>query len=174
MDICNTFFHINHHNIGTRNILKKGQESRNLKRGYTKTTHRTFSYLIFVTGTTGGACGEKICHVGKFSPQDRLSCGEIFHMTNCQSEKCLHTVDKEKYGEKSVMWRHFFTSRMWTQICFVTIHAVCREICFVAIYAVFLRKIFCCYLRAFVWRKIELKIVLVEKNKTNIRYADTD
>ena len=33
------------------------------------------------------------------------------------------------------------------------------EICFVAIYALF------------VWRKIEPKIVLVERKKTNIRYA---
>ena len=39
----------------------------------------------------------------------------------------------------------------------------CREICFVAIYAVLLRKIFCRDLRALVWRKIEAKIVSLEK-----------
>ena len=66
----------------------------------------------------------KICHVEKISPHDRLSCGEIFHMRNCQLEKCLHMVDMEKYGEKSVFWRNFSTWEMWRQICFVTIHAV--------------------------------------------------
>ena len=33
-------------------------------------------YLIFVTGTTGGARGEKNCHVEKF-----------VHITDCQVEK---------------------------------------------------------------------------------------
>ena len=67
------------------------------------------AYLIFVTGTTGGACGEKTCHVEKYVPQDRLSCGEILQMTNRQLEKCLRTVDMEKYGEKPVIWRNFST-----------------------------------------------------------------
>ena len=34
------------------------------------------TYLIFVTGTTGGARGEQICHVEKF-----------FHMTECHVDK---------------------------------------------------------------------------------------
>ena len=98
----------------------------------------------------------KICHVEKISPQDRLSCGEIFHMTNRQLEKCLHMVDMEKYGEKSVMWRYFFTWEMWRQICFVTILAVLSwNLFYCHIYAVLLRQIFCRDLRAFVWRKMD-------------------
>ena len=46
-------------------------------------------YLIFVTGTTGGACGE-------ISPHDRCLCTEILHMKNCQLEKCLHMLNMEK------------------------------------------------------------------------------
>ena len=40
---------------------------------------------------------------------------------------------------------------------------ICREICFVAIYAALAQNLFCRNLRAFVWRKIYSKIVLVEK-----------
>ena len=39
----------------------------------------------------------------------------------------------------------------------------CYKICFVAIYAVLSRNLFCRDLRPFVWRKIEPKIVPVEK-----------
>ena len=39
----------------------------------------------------------------------------------------------------------------------------CRKISFVAIYTVLLRNIFGCDLRAFAWRKIEPKILSVEK-----------
>ena len=42
-------------------------------------------YLIFVTGTTGSACGEKICHVEK-----------VLHMADCHVEKFLHVVNVEK------------------------------------------------------------------------------
>ena len=48
------------------------------------------SYLILVTGTTGGARGEKFCHVEKF-----------VHMTNCQ-------VEKFSTGQ-IVMWKKFST-----------------------------------------------------------------
>ena len=82
-------------------------------------------YLIFVTGTTGGARGEKICHVEKF-----------LHMTYCHLERfSTWQIDMwkkfsilemwrksvmwrnrlsygeisphEKYGAKSVVWRKF-------------------------------------------------------------------
>ena len=98
----------------------------------------------------------KICHVEKISPQDRLSCGEIFHMTNRQLEKCLHMVDMEKYGEKSVMWRYFFTWEMWTQICFVTILAVLS------------RNLFYCHIRCFAAKDILSRFMrfCVEKNLT--------
>ena len=39
----------------------------------------------------------------------------------------------------------------------------CRKICFVAIYAVLSRNIFGRDLRAFAWRKIEPKVLSVEK-----------
>ena len=47
----------------------------------------------------------------------------------------------------------------------------CCKIFIVAIDAVLSRNLFCCDLRAFVWRKIGPKIVLVERKKTNIRYV---
>ena len=43
------------------------------------------TYLIFVKGTTGGACGEQSAMWRNFP-----------HMTNCQLEKCLHMVNMEK------------------------------------------------------------------------------
>ena len=48
------------------------------------------TYLIFVTGTTGGACGEKICHVEK-----------LLHMTDCHVEKFSM--------QQIVMWKQFST-----------------------------------------------------------------
>ena len=33
---------------------------------------------------------------GEISPHDRLSCGDILRMTNCQWEKCLRMVNMEK------------------------------------------------------------------------------
>ena len=65
------------------------------------------TYLIFVTSTTSGAGGEKICHVEKF-----------FHMTDCHVEKLLHmrnlshreSSPHDKCGAKRVMWRNPFIS----------------------------------------------------------------
>ena len=45
------------------------------------------TYLIFVTGTMGGARGEKLS-CGEICPYDRLSGGEILHMTDSPHEKC--------------------------------------------------------------------------------------
>ena len=89
----------------------------------------------------------------KISPQDRLSCGEIFHMTNRQLEKSLHMVDMEIYGVKSVMTCGEISSheRCGDKSVLSQFLLFCREICFIAIYAVLLRKIFCRDLRAFVW-----------------------
>ena len=52
------------------------------------------SYLIFVTGITGGACGEFFCHVEKF-----------LHMTDCHVEKCSTW--------QIVMWKKLSTWEMW-------------------------------------------------------------
>ena len=69
------------------------------------------------------------------------------------------------------MWRkiypmgEFSTWKMWTQISSVTIYIFSCKIWFVTIYAVLSRNLFCCDLRAFVWRKIEPKNVPVEKER---------
>ena len=64
---------------------------------------RKYAYLIFVTGTTGGARGEKICHVEKFLhmtwrdfPHDRLSCEKFLHVIDCHVEKALHMRNVKK------------------------------------------------------------------------------
>ena len=54
------------------------------------------------------------------------------------------------------MWRNFFTWEMWTQICFVTIHAI------------LLQTKFCCNLRCFVAESIFLAIyALLRGEKLN-------
>ena len=95
-------------------------------------------------------CGE-ICHVeigemfphGRFLPMSNGKCGaNLFCGEISPHEKCPHTSNEK-----------------------------CGEYLFVAIYAVLSQNLFCCDLRAFVWRKIGPKIVLVERKKTNIRYV---
>ena len=60
--------------------------------GFTLRT-KAQTYLIFVTSTTSGAGGEKICHVEKF-----------FHVTVCHVEKFLHmrNVNKIYHIEKAL------------------------------------------------------------------------
>ena len=53
------------------------------------------AYLIFVTGTMGGARGEKLS-CGEICPYDRLSGGEILHMTDCHVENILHMRNVKK------------------------------------------------------------------------------
>ena len=60
---------------------------------------------------------------------------------------------------------------MWSKIChmetflhMINVETIFWSLCiYVAIYAVLAQNLFCCNLRAFVWRKIYSKIVLVEK-----------
>ena len=61
------------------------------------------TYLIFVTSTTSGAGGEKICHVEKFFHVTDCHVEKCLHMTNIQLEICLYMVNKEK---NHVMWRN--------------------------------------------------------------------
>ena len=61
------------------------------------------TYLIFVTSTTSGAGGEKICHVEKFFHVTDCHVEKCLYMTNVQLEICLHMVNKEK---NHVMWRN--------------------------------------------------------------------
>ena len=71
----------------------------------------------------------------------------------CYVEKFLHMTD-------------FFTQAMLQNyISLSQLTLFCCKICFVAIYVVLSRNLFCRKLRAFVWRKIEPEIVLVEKKR---------
>ena len=86
------------------------------------------TYLIFVTDTTDGVCGEKIGHVEKFSPwhvvkwkispHDRcgetLSHGEISPHEKC-GENLSHEeiVPHEKCGGKSVKWKNSPHDKCW-------------------------------------------------------------
>ena len=44
----------------------------------------TFAYLIFVTDTTDGVCGEKLV-MWRNSPRDMLSSGKFLHMINVKT-----------------------------------------------------------------------------------------
>ena len=57
----------------------------------------------------------------------------------------------------------FSTQAMRNVEKFLQLMLFCCKISFVAIYAVLSRNLFCCDLRAFVWRKVEPKVVPVEK-----------
>ena len=60
------------------------------------------TYLIFVTDTTDGVCGEKMV-MWRNSPHDMLSSGKFLHMINvgklCHMEKFLHM---RKMGKISI------------------------------------------------------------------------
>ena len=99
------------------------------------------------------------------SPHDKLSVREM--------------SSHGRFGEQSVMWRSVESNVSCGEY---SSHEKCgdksvlsqfmlffRKICFVAIYAVLSRNLFCRNLRAFAYRKIETKIVAVEK-RTNIWY----
>ena len=79
-------------------------------------------YLIFVTSTTSGAHGEKICHVEKF-----------LHMTYCHLERFSTW--------QIVMWKHFSTWEMWRKSVIWRNNVYnlwCFETCFGTIYAILL------------------------------------
>ena len=74
---------------------------------------------------------------------------------------CLQTINKSEMlpnSEEFEIPPHDWCGE--TEICLV----FCCKICFVAIHANLSRNLFHCHLCAFVWRKIESKIVTVEKN----------
>ena len=98
-------------------------------------------------------CEENLSHRGS-SPHDKcgakcvmwrnLSCGDWRTVSTWQ----ISPHEQWEIWSKSVLWRDFST---WPF--------------FSAIYSVLSRNLFCRNLRAFVWRKIEPKIVLVEKKR---------
>ena len=66
---------------------------------------KTLYYLIFVTDTTDGVCGEKIGHVEKISPW------HVVKWKISPHDKCEETLSHgeisphEKCGDKSVKWK---------------------------------------------------------------------
>ena len=82
------------------------------------------AHLIFVTGTTGGACGEKICHVEK-----------ILHMSDCHVEKnSPHEKCQQNCNVETFCAQHMVYSRILR--CFVAksvVFVIYAD--FVAIYA---------------------------------------
>ena len=106
-------------------------------------------------GHQGRCPWRKKLSCGEICPHDRLSGGEILHMTDCQVEKFSTW--------QIVMWKKFSTWEMWRK-SEMWRNNVYNLWCFVAFYAVLSRNLFCHNLRAFAWSKIEPKIVPVEKN----------
>ena len=133
-------------------------------------------YLIFVTIITSGACGEKICHLENFFHMTDCHVEKFLHKRNLKKiyhiEKVLHMINVEQNVLCGEMWRNLSCGEMFAHDRFLHMRnekcqanvlcaksvlsqftLFCREICFVTIYALF------------VWRKIEPKIVLVEKKR---------
>ena len=92
------------------------------------------------------------CHVKK-----------IYHL-----EKALHMINLEQNVLCREMWRNLSCGEMFPLDRLLHMNKLtffCCKICFVAVYAVLSRNLFCRDLRAFVWRKVEPKIVLLEKKR---------
>ena len=137
------------------------------------------SYLIFVTSTTSGAGGEKICHVEKLFHVKDCHVEKCLYMTNVQLEICLHMVKKKKRKTMSC-------GEMWSKICHVEtfLHMINVEtIFFVTIHADLSQNLLCCHLRCIGAKSILSRFThfCVEKNlfrncacgekRTNIRYV---
>ena len=86
---------------------------------------------------------------------------KIYHI-----EKALHMINLEQNVLCGEMWRNLSCGEMFPHDRLLHMNKLtffsCK-ICFVTIYAVLSQNLFCRDLRAFVWRKVEPKIVLVEK-----------
>ena len=129
-----------------------------------------WAYLIFVTGTTGGACGdisdktrkylllnvEKIRHIEKF-----------LHMRNVETNLSSGKFFTWERWRKSFMWRNFsawidlsplqnrypfwcliaFYAVLLPNLSFVRLTLFCCKICFVTIYALWRGEKLC------MWRK---------------------
>ena len=108
--------------------------------------HLTFSHTSYVSQAPQAVLVEK-----------KLSCGEVSPREKCE-ENLSHRESSphDKCGAKSVVWRNV------DQICYVEIFL---HFSTQAIYAVLSRNLFCCHLRAFVWRKIKPKLLPVEREK---------
>ena len=99
------------------------------------------------------------CHVEKFLHMRNVK--KIYHI-----EKALHMINLEQNVLCGEMWGNLSCGEVFPHDRLLHMNKLtffCCKICFVAIYAVLSRNLFCRDLRAFVWRKIEPKIVPVEK-----------
>ena len=80
--------------------------------------------------------------------------------------RCREILDVEQFQ----MWRFFRYKEKYNSHCFAVRSVLlpcmlfCRKICSFEIYADFLQNLFCRDLRISMWRKIEPKILSVEKN----------
>ena len=122
------------------------------------------AYLIFVTSTTSGACGDKICHVEKFS----TVMWRTFHITDCHVEKYLVRVNVEKNLSNRGIFQHEKCGQQSVLSQFMLFSC---KICFVTIYAVLSQNLFCRDLCAFAWRKVETKNCVCGEKRTNIMYV---
>ena len=79
-------------------------------------------YLTFVTSTTSGACGEKICHVEKFFHVTDCNVENFLHMRNvkkiCHIEKALHMINLEQNVLCGEMWRNLSCGLHSVEKCF--------------------------------------------------------
>ena len=100
-----------------------------------------FAYLIFVSSTTSGASGEKICHVEKFFHLTDCHVEKFLHMRNVKKiyhiEKALHMINLEQNVLCGEMWRNLSCGEMLTYMkkltFFLLQNLFCRNLrCFVA------------------------------------------
>ena len=92
------------------------------------------TYLIFVTSTISGACGEKICHVEKFFHMTDCHVEKFLHMRNVKKiyhiEKALHMINLEQNVLCGEMWRNLSCGEMFPHDIFLhmsVITLVCRN-----------------------------------------------
>ena len=77
----------------------------------------SWSYLIFVTSTTSGACGEKICHVEKFFHMTDGNVEKFLHMRNVKKiyriDKILRVINVEQNVFCGEMWRNLSSEEIF-------------------------------------------------------------
>ena len=127
-------------------------------------------YHIFVTGTTGGAYGERICHVEKFLFLTDCLVGKFstWHFVMCRN------LSTWQMWRKSVLWRKLSTWEMWRQLSFAIIRAVllqdlfCCNLCWFVVKCVWSRFTHFCLEKN--WTKNCVCATDCGEKRTNIRY----
>ena len=92
------------------------------------------TYLIFVTSTISGACGEKIWHVENFFHMPCCHVEKFIHMRNVKKiyhiEKVLNMTNVEQNVVCGEMWRNLSCGEMFPHDRFLNmsvITLVCRK-----------------------------------------------